>query len=197
MPDPDMDSEELRELVARTRVGDRAAEDRLIRAVLGRFQNLARRMLNRFPDLRQWEQTGDVAQDALLRLLRALRTVSPKTTRDFFNLGAEQIRRQLLDLARQYRRAPVRPLPVGDPSDDGGDPPAPVATDLERWENFHEAVAKLPAELREVVGLTFYHGWTQARIAELFAVDERTIRRRWQSACRTLDKELGGQLPGL
>ena len=28
--------------------------------------------------------------------------------------------------------------------------------------------------------LTFYHGWTQAEIAELFQVDERTIRRRWQ-----------------
>jgi RNA polymerase sigma factor (sigma-70 family) len=55
-------------------------------------------------------------------------------------------------------------------------------------------VARLPAEEREVVGLTFYHGWTQAQIAELFSVDERTIRRRWRSACQRLGKALGGQL---
>src|SRR5262249_31686133 len=30
---------------------------------------------------------------------------------------------------------------------------------LERWAAFHEAVETLPAEQREVVGLTFYHGW--------------------------------------
>jgi RNA polymerase sigma factor (sigma-70 family) len=35
---------------------------------------------------------------------------------------------------------------------------------------------------REVVGLIFYHGWTQAQTAELFGVDERTVRRRWRSA---------------
>jgi RNA polymerase sigma factor (sigma-70 family) len=196
MSDSDIDSVEMRELVVRSRGGDRAAEDQLVRAILGRFQNLARRMLNRFPDLRQWEQSGDVAQEALLRLLRALKTVTPQTTRDFFNLAAEQIRRQLLDLARRYRRTIVQRLPQADNSSvPGDDPPAPAAADLDRWENFHEAVARLPAEQREVMGLTFYHGWTQREIAALFGVDERTVRRRCRAACRTLDKELGGQLP--
>jgi DNA-directed RNA polymerase specialized sigma24 family protein len=41
----------------------------------------------------------------------------------------------------------------------------------------------------------FYHGWTQAQIAELFEVDERTIRRRWQSACLRLNELVGGDLP--
>jgi RNA polymerase sigma factor (sigma-70 family) len=52
-------------------------------------------------------------------------------------------------------------------------------------------VDRLPAEEREVVGLVFYHGWTQAQIAELFAVDERTVRRRWRRACGTLRDLLG------
>ena len=47
-----------------------------------------------------------------------------------------------------------------------------------------------------MIGLTFYHGWTQTQIAELFRVDERTVRRRWQAACQALHKALGGQLPG-
>jgi RNA polymerase sigma factor (sigma-70 family) len=54
---------------------------------------------------------------------------------------------------------------------------------------------QLPAEEREVVGLTFYHGWTQAQIAELFGVDERTIRRRWRAACLRLQDLVGADLP--
>ncbi len=55
---------------------------------------------------------------------------------------------------------------------------------------------QLPVEEREVVGLVFYHGWTQAKIAELFDVDERTIRRRWSSACERLRELVGGDLLG-
>jgi RNA polymerase sigma factor (sigma-70 family) len=199
MPEPEFNSVNLRELIGRVQAGDRAAENALVRAIQGRFRKLARRMLNQFPDLRHVEQTGDVVQDSLVRLLRALKAVSPPTTRDFFNLAAEQIRRQLLDLARRHRRMPGPPLKLGgDSSGEAPAPedPAPPPDDLERWEQFHAAVEDLPAELREVVGLTFYHGWKQAQIAELFGVDERTIRRRWQAACLSLNDTLGGQLPG-
>ena len=72
----------------------------------------------------------------------------------------------------------------------------PAPADLDRWAQFHTAVENLPSEQREVIGLTFYHGWTQAEIAELFQVDERTVRRRWQAACQALNETLGGQLPG-
>jgi RNA polymerase sigma factor (sigma-70 family) len=56
-------------------------------------------------------------------------------------------------------------------------------------------MGRLPAEEREVMGLVFYHGLTQKQIAELFQVDERTIRRRWRAACLQLQRLLGGQLP--
>jgi DNA-directed RNA polymerase specialized sigma24 family protein len=48
-----------------------------------------------------------------------------------------------------------------------------------------------------VIGLAFYHGWTQAQMAELFGVDERTIRRRWQSGCLLLNHLVGERLPEL
>lgn len=197
MTDPSLDTVQMHDLVARTRQGDRAAEDRLVRAILGRFENLARRMLQRFPAVRGAEETADVVQGALVRLLRAVRAVTPATTRDFFNLAAEQIRRQLLDLSRRHRRG--RPAQLPSPDDSNADVPdsAPGAADLDRWEQFHAAVDGLPAEQREVVGLTFYHGWTQAQIAELFQVDERTVRRRWHAACATLNQSLGGRLPDL
>ena len=68
--------------------------------------------------------------------------------------------------------------------------------ELEMWRRFHEAVERLPAEEREVVGLAFYHGWTHARIAELLQTSERTVRRHWQSAGLRLNEALGGRLPG-
>ena len=30
--------------------------------------------------------------------------------------------------------------------------------------------------------LSYYHNWTQAQMAELFQVTERTVRRRWEAA---------------
>ena len=67
--------------------------------------------------------------------------------------------------------------------------------ELELWTRFHENVAALPDEEREVVGLKFYHGWTEKEIAELFQVSDRTIRRWWVSACVRLEKSMGGQMP--
>ena len=58
--------------------------------------------------------------------------------------------------------------------------------DLERWCLFHQQVEQLPPEEREVVGLIFYHEWTQAQVAELFQVNVRTVRRRWESAMQKL-----------
>jgi RNA polymerase sigma factor (sigma-70 family) len=70
-----------------------------------------------------------------------------------------------------------------------------ASPDLDLWTAFHEAVERLPAEEREVVGLVFYHGWTQSQVAELFQVSERTIARRWHSACLQLQTMLDGRLP--
>ncbi len=69
------------------------------------------------------------------------------------------------------------------------------AAELERWQALHEAVETLPVEEREVFGLVFYHGWTQGQIAELLNVNERTIRRYWQSVCMRLSEMLQGELP--
>jgi RNA polymerase sigma factor (sigma-70 family) len=169
----------------RWRAGDLDGRDSLVRATAARLEPLARKMLRSFPNVRRWEETGDVLQSALVRLLRSLEEIRPATTRDFFNFAAVQIRRELLDLARKHRRGAHQPG-----SDAEGDPlaqlPQPAATDLERWCTFHEAVEDLPVEQREVVGLIFYHGWPQSQVAELFDISERTVRRRWEEAMSRL-----------
>jgi RNA polymerase sigma-70 factor (ECF subfamily) len=141
-----------------------------------------------------------VLQNALLRLLHTLRATQPESTRHFANLAALHIRRELLDLARAFRSRLDPPggaaaSPDGAGAAEAADPGSGAAGELDLWSAFHEQVERLPVEEREVVGLAFYHGWTQAQIAELFQVDERTIRRRWRSASLKLTEALGGRLP--
>jgi RNA polymerase sigma-70 factor (ECF subfamily) len=179
--------------------GDLGARDDLLRTVTDRLERLARKMLGRFPTVRGWADTGDVLQNAVLRLLRALDAVRPGSVREFFGLAAEQMRRELLDLARQATRAKR-----GETTslDDSGNPAAPAVRDdehdeMELWARFHETVQDLPAEEREIVSLVYYHGWTQTQVADLFQVAERTVRRRWRSACVRLQERLQGRFPGL
>jgi RNA polymerase sigma-70 factor (ECF subfamily) len=201
MHEPAFNSINLQKYIERWQSGDRAAADELLRATGARLEKLARRMTRAFPNVRGHADTGDVLQNSLIRLLRTLRTLRPNTTRDFFNLAAVHIRRELLDLARRCKGKDFLRIQTADDSDQpqGVRVEATESTTSEEfdlWVRFHQAVDELPVEEREVVGLVFYHGWTQVRIAELFAVDERTIRRRWSSACERLRELVGGDVLG-
>ncbi len=206
MESRELDTTHLHVLLSRLQGGDKAAPDELIRRSLRRLEQLARRMLRAFPHVHRWEDTADVLQRSLLRLLQALQTKRPKTTRDFYKLAANRIRSELLDLVRHYHgphglgrhhASGIRLRPA-DGSALALDPPdrAADARELDRWCAFHEAVEQLPADEREVFGFVYYHGWTRTWIAELFQVDERTVRRRWQSACLKLHELLNGEIPG-
>src|SRR5262245_41465905 len=61
----------------RLRAGDVAARDELIECACDRLRRLTGQMLSRYPGVQRWEDTGDVCQNALLRLCRALRQVTP------------------------------------------------------------------------------------------------------------------------
>jgi RNA polymerase sigma-70 factor (ECF subfamily) len=185
----------LHELISRIQTGDRQAHDELILEVADRLEKLARRMLRGFPVVRRQEDTSDVLNTALMRLMRTLAKTRPASTRDFFNLAAILIRRALIDLARHYRNAPR----TGDHSGSGARTRSvrssePSPEHLDAWAAFHEAITGLPVEQAEVFSLVFYHGWTQSRIAELLQVDARTVRRRWKEACEML-KGIVGDLP--
>ena len=200
MGDGSADSVQLQGWLDRMQRGDLAARDELLRHFCLRLERLARKMLHRYPGVQRWVQTDDVLQNALVRLFRALQEVRPGTVRQFFGLAAEQMRRELIDLARHYQG----PQGMGahhaswaaetGSNADTVEPPAPAEdpAELERWCAFHEEVEKLPAEEREIVGLVFYHGWSQADIAALFQVDARTVRRRWQSVMTRLHRLLRG-----
>jgi RNA polymerase sigma factor (sigma-70 family) len=195
-PEPTVDTAQLHGWLDRMKAGDPEAREDLLRHLCGRLERLARKMLRRFPRVGQWVETDDVLQNSLLRLLRALEEVRPSSLPEFFGLAAEQMRRELIDLARHYfgPRGPGSHTTGGDfatTAPEPADPHEEDRADLERWCRFHEEVARLPAQEREVVNLIFYHAWTQLQVAELFQVSDRTVRRRWESAMVQLYEALG------
>ena len=205
MADANFETQYLHAILDRWQTGDRDAANDLCLGIARRLELLGRKMLGGFPNVRPLADTDDVVQNALIRLLNTLKNLRPESTRDFFNLAAVHLRRELLDLSRRVAARPDFRRPVVSPGETHADPLAGVADgdvhtqdhDLDLWCRFHEAVDRLPATEKEVVGLSFYNGWTQAQIAELFQVDERTVRRWWRSACARLSEALSGQLPRL
>jgi RNA polymerase sigma factor (sigma-70 family) len=201
MSDAPLDTLRMRHCIERWQAGDPQGIDDLLRTLCQRLEHITRKMLRGFPAVRANMETSDVLQSSLLRLLNALRQIQANSTRHFLSLAAVNIRRELLDLARRFKGQAL--VCSTTPGSDSGVDASPIQAaaapgedaDLDLWRRFHEAVESLPAEEREVVGLVFYHGWTQAQIGDLFQVDERTIRRRWQSACLRLHQLVGLKLP--
>jgi RNA polymerase sigma factor (sigma-70 family) len=198
MGDSSVLNQRLDQLLALVRAGDLRAREELFRSVCGRLERLACKMLKSYPRVCRWAQAEDVVQNVALRLLRTLHEVQPTSTRAFFGLAAELIRRELIDLARQFYGAEGMGANhdskvIGDDSQCGAVTPPDTRDDtaeLEKWCAFHQQVEQLPTLDREVVGLVFYHGWTQAQVAELFGVSERTVRRRWEASVRQLHSRL-------
>lgn len=198
---------ELQLCLEQMKQGDEKSKHQLLLLACDRLKRLTAKMLNQEYRVHRWEETDDVFQNALVRLWKCLEEVTPETLRDFFQLAALQIRRELIDLARRH----YGPMGWGErhESQAGGnnaeskevqfDPTDSDISnkDLEKWCLFHEAVEELPTETREIVSLIFYHGWTQAEVAGLLQVSEKTIRRRWQNARLELHETLKGNLPGI
>jgi RNA polymerase sigma factor (sigma-70 family) len=203
-PAPSLHTNEMHGFLDRWRAGDRSAADDLIRRAGDRLQRLATRMYRGFPNVRTVAELGDVIQESWVRLLHSLRNLRPENTREFFNLAAVHVRRELLDLARrakglQYQCVSLRARRAGADSSSGLPVPEPdhrAPDDFDLWVRFHEAVEELDARKREIVGLIFYHGRSKREVAAWFGVNERTVGRWWADACLDLRGRIGGWFPG-
>ena len=191
--------------LARLAAGDLSARDRILELCADRLRTLASRMLDRFPRVRRWDDTDDVFQNAALRLHRALVETRPATPRAVLALAATQLHRELIDLARRYAGPESHARNhetnlVRDRRDSEAPafhverlvepPPA-----LERWAVFHETIANLPAEDREIFQLVWYVGADQRTIARLLDCSERTVRTRWRAARVRVRAALDGRPP--
>jgi RNA polymerase sigma-70 factor (ECF subfamily) len=207
MSEPPARAGQLQTWIDRIQVGDQAARAELLGHACEQLRVLTRKMLREFARVRRWEETDDVLQNALLRLWHALEVVTPRSVREFCGLASLQIRRELIDLARQHYGPhglganQAGPLDAGDSTHgprtgvdraDSTHDPGGLAV----WSEFHRRVDALPEEEREVFDLLWYQEVAQAEAASLLGISEATLRRRWLSARRRLYEALHGSLPG-
>jgi len=200
---------ELTACLDRLAAGDLAARDRILELASGRLRILARRMLARFPQVRRWDDTDDVFQNAALRLHRALGELRPESPRSIMALAATALHRELIDLARRHagpmsfaaNHATSARGSTNDSFGSSGVPGTPADAagsadeTLDRWTLFHDAIAGLPGELREVFHLVWYLGADQKTIARLLDCSERTVKTRWREAREAVRAALEGQPP--
>ena len=165
-----------------------AARGELIRAAGQRLQLLTRKIYADYQRLKRYEDSGDVLQTALIRLMRRLEASPPDDVPAFFQLAAREIRCSLLDMARHYygprgagtkERSPIDEVDVAADSNSGR---------LIDWTEFHELVETMPAEERVVVDLLWYHGMTREEAADVLDLSLATIKRRWMTARIRLQK---------
>jgi RNA polymerase sigma factor (sigma-70 family) len=198
-------SSDIQACLDRLLQGDDSAHSALLECACERLTRLARKMLKSFPQVRRWEETDDVVQNAMVRLRRALESTAPVSVRSFVNLAAVQIRRELIDLARHYdgpqgmgahHESQILTDGSGESlvervaAEDTNDPER-----FEAWMRFHRSVESLDGEDREVFDLLWYQGLTQGEAAEVLGMSEKTVNRRWVAARMRLGMALGGQLP--
>ncbi len=194
----------VQSLIDRLRRGDQTARTGLIELTFDRLTRLARAMLRDYPGVHRWEQTDDIRQGAWMRLHRALGEVTPPTPRDFFQLAAAQVRRELIDLARRYAgpQGLRKNQETHDPEKGPG--PTDLAADethnparLIDWSALHEQAGRLPEDTKAAFDLIYYQGLTQAEAAEVLGVSERQLKRYWRDARLALHDALGGHFAGV
>lgn len=190
MTSPGQTTTELQHWLDLLKSGDEQGRTKLLDRACERLRLLARRMLRGYPVVRRWEETGDVLNAAMLRLFRALLDVQPESLRHFFNLAAQQIRRELIDLARQHARLDGQAELTTEVAAERDEPET-----LAEWTEFHGKVEALPDAEREVFSLIWYEELTQAEVADLLKVSTRTVIRRWQNARYLLGRSLYEQEP--
>ncbi len=202
---PRDDTAQLQALLDLAGQGDSHAYDQLIGQAAERLLKLTRKMLHAYPQLRRWENSGDVTQTAVIRLQRSLHNVEPDSVRAFFGLATLEIRRSLIDLIRHHfdpegiaanHHSDAQEIPNGEGQLAHSVPTSGTKPEtIEAWERFHSAIEELPAEESEVFHLVWYAGLPQRDIAEILGISIPTVKRRLRSARLNLFHALDGESP--
>ncbi len=92
---------EVEAWLQRHRQGDATASNQLVDLTYERLQVLTRPLVQRLSALKRSQEVNEVLHDAVVRLMNALQAVQPGSVREFYGLATLQIRRVLLDMARE------------------------------------------------------------------------------------------------
>ena len=154
-------------------------------------EDACRRELILFPRLRRWEQTGDLAQQAVFSLLRALadNRVQPQSEDHLRNVAQLHVRWTAQTMARSLERsvrpAHATPLCSGHTEEHAVADLTPADTTID-WIVFHDTVQTLPDVLRDVFRMVWYEDVKKTDVAAALGMNLRAVQRAYRAAMERL-----------
>ncbi len=174
---------EEKQLLARAKNGDTEAFGKLVQ----RYQRRVYTVIYRF--VRNHTDADDLAQDAFIRAFKAIDRFdlrypfSPWMYRIAINLTLNHLKKRKLKMVdTDIERKP------------SSDNPVDALEQYQTRRKVHQAIAKLPPKLRQVLVLRVYENWPYAQIAEVLEIPIGTVMSRLSRARKALKEELGSLL---
>lgn len=189
----DHKAEQATQILNLAGAGDPQAPEELLPLVYAELRRLAAAKMAREAPGQTLQPTA-LVHEAWVRLIGG-RPQTWQNRAHFFAAAAEAMRRILIDVARrkkqvrhggQQRRVELAPAEIAFPED------------RERLLQVHEVLDQLAAVdalKADVVKLRFFVGLSNAEIAQLLNLSERSVERAWSYAKAWLFAEIKGQKP--
>jgi RNA polymerase sigma-70 factor, ECF subfamily len=189
---PNEQAHEVTHILQQWQSGDKSAADRLFPLVYEELKRQARAYIRRERSDHTLQPTA-LVHEAYLRMINR---ASPTTISDrvhFYGIAARVMRQILVDHARQHnaekRGGAIERFSV----EDVNILPDQSAADLMELDEALKKLEAIDERKARVVDMRFFGGLTEAEIAEVLDVTEKTVRRDWQFAKLWLFRELSQQ----
>ncbi len=171
---------EITRILERVEQGDGKAAEELLPLVYEELRRLAAHKMSLQPPGQTLQATA-LVHEAYLRLL-GNEEKRWESRRHFFSAAAEAMRHILIDRAR--RRLRVR---HGENSEKVSIEDIEVATPVKeevllQLDEALEQLAQISPERAELVKLRFFAGFSEAEVADILKLSERSVQRQWSHA---------------
>jgi RNA polymerase sigma factor (TIGR02999 family) len=172
---------DLTTLLDGARKGDGEALDRLFSELYGELRQLAHARLRR-NDVPTLLDTTSLVHESYLRFLKA-QQVQIGDRAHFMAYAARVMRSVVVDFARERSALRRGGQDVHVPLDtDVQESSAPGENEVIRVHQALEELAQVSDRMVRVVEMRYFGGMSEAEIAEVLGVTERTVRRDWEKA---------------
>jgi RNA polymerase sigma-70 factor (ECF subfamily) len=181
------------ERMARARGGERPAVDQLLAEWRPWLRRQARGILTSAAAHRV--DSSDVVQNTLVEAFRHLPRFRGESPGEFANWLRQILRHQAAAQQRFHtaaRRHMRRECPESGLPGDGSPLPSAALLRAERSRRLQDALAELPASLRDVVVGRVFHDQTFNDLADQLGRTPRIVRRQWTEALRHLAAAMHG-----
>ena len=172
-------STNITQLLSAVGKGDQQAASQLLDLVYNELHRLARRYMSR-ERIDHTLQTTGLVHEAYLKLLGTDNPPTLNNREHFFAVAATQMRRILVDHARQHSANKRKGISI--PLDEAYHVSSGRTEDLIAIDDALKELAEIDPEGSKVVELRFFGGYTDKETAQILGKNLARVRRDWEFA---------------